>query len=114
MKEVYKNEKKILSSLKTASSFFSRLQGLMFTKEMIDMDGLLIEDCKSIHTCFMRFPIDVFFMNKSNEIVKIIRNMKPWRMSSFYFNASQVIETMPNADEGYLQEGDKLELRCLN
>jgi len=114
MNEVYKNDIKILAKVKTADSFFSRLKGLMFTREMKDIDGMLIDSCKSIHTCFMMFPIDVFFINKSNEIIKVIREMHPWRMSKFYIKASRVLETMPNADKGSLQEGDTLELRCLN
>ena len=114
MNEVYINENKVLSRVRVADSFLSRLQGLMFKKEMKDIDGMLIESCKSIHTCFMRFSIDVFFMNKKNEVVKIIRDLKPWRFSRFYMKAARVLETMPNADNGTLKEGDTLELRCLS
>ncbi|WP_303335781.1 DUF192 domain-containing protein [Methanobrevibacter sp.] len=62
-----------------ADSYFSRLKGLMFKKE-IDY-GLLIRTKlgSSIHTCFMLFPIDVYFIKNKEIIEKTTLN--PW---SFY------------------------------
>ena len=53
--------------------FFSRFMGLMGKKsEQIEkMGGLLIKPCSQIHMFFMKSPIDVVYLNKNNEIIKI-------------------------------------------
>lgn len=65
--------------IRVASSFWDRLRGLMFVKDMPADEGLLIERCNSIHTCFMRFPIDATFMDADGNVVKVVRNIPPWR-----------------------------------
>ena len=61
-----------------ADSFFSKLLGLM-GKTNIEI-GLLIPGCNSIHTFFMKIPIDTIFIGSDNKIVQIIHNLKPWRI----------------------------------
>lgn len=58
-----------------AKSFKDKLLGLMFKKN-IDY-GLLIKNCKSIHTFFMLENIDVLLLDQNNCILKINRNVKP-------------------------------------
>lgn len=41
--------------------------------------GILITPCSSIHMFFMRFPIDVVFLDKEDRAVKIVNAIKPWR-----------------------------------
>ena len=104
----------IASKIKIASSFFDRLIGLMFKKKMKDYDALLIKRCNSIHTFFMLFAIDVIFLNRHYEVVKIIRSMKPWRMTLLYFKASQVLELDAGTIDHNLKVGDRLEVVCIN
>lgn len=102
---------KILGNdIKEAKSFTDRTMGLMFKKEMDGYDGLLLSPCPSIHTFFMRFNIDVVFMDKSLSIVKIIRNMKPWRMSGMYFKAFYGLELPSGSLDYEFKEGDQLEV----
>lgn len=82
----------ILKKMQIANTFVSRVIGLMFKKEHPNFDGLLIEPCNSIHTCFMRYSIDVVFLNDKNLVIKIIRDIKPWRMTWFYYKATKVLE----------------------
>jgi uncharacterized protein len=63
----------------TASTFLSRAKGLLGRKQMKPWDGLYITRCNSIHTHFMRFSIDVIFLNEHNECVRLIENLTPWR-----------------------------------
>ena len=67
-------------SVRVARTFRERVLGLMFKKDLPDGDGLLIERCNAIHTCFMRFPIDATFMDAEGNVVKVVRNIKPWRL----------------------------------
>ena len=96
----------------TAENIFSRLKGLMFIKDMKG-DGLLINPCNSIHTFFMKFAIDVVFIDKNRKVVKILRNLKPWRISWFYPKAQQVLELKAGTLPSHLKEGDTLIL-CTN
>jgi len=99
--------------IKLANNIFTRVKGLMFENK-ITGDGLLIRPCNSIHTFFMKFNIDVVFLNKNLKIVKIIRNMPPWRMSKIYFDAWQVLEFAGNGLSSDVEEGDYIEEVCLN
>ena len=62
-----------------ARSFWSRFCGLMLRSGLDSDAGLLIEPSGSIHTAFMRFPIDAVFLSKNHEVVKVARAVKPWR-----------------------------------
>jgi len=104
----------VSQQLKIAESFFERLIGLMFKEKMDGFDGLLIKQCRSIHTFFMRYPLDIVFMNNEMKIKKIIRNIKPWRMTLIYFTSTQVLELEGGTLHQEIREGDKLEVICIN
>lgn len=113
MKIVSKN-KTIAENVKIADSFISRLIGLMFSKGLIGFDALLIKPCNSIHTFFMRYNIDVVFLDKEMRIVRIIRNIRPWRMTWIYFKSHQVIEMAGGSFPQDINEGETLEVVCTN
>jgi uncharacterized membrane protein (UPF0127 family) len=46
-----------------ADNFMTRLKGLLGRTGLKSDEALIIQPCKSVHTCFMRFPIDVIFLN---------------------------------------------------
>tara|TARA_Y100001958_G_C21223771_1_gene549126 strand:- start:1037 stop:1390 length:354 start_codon:yes stop_codon:yes gene_type:complete len=98
-----------------ASSFFERLKGLMFDDKLgKDFDGMLIKHCNSIHTFFMNYEIDVLFLNRNLEVIKILREIKPWRITKIYFSASQVLELKGGSLSSKIVEGDLLEEVCIN
>lgn len=104
----------ICKNLKIADDFASRLIGLMFKKEMVGFDGLLIKQCNSIHTFFMRYALDLVFLNKEMKVVKVIENVKPWRMTLMYLKASQVLELEGGTLESRIKKDDQLEIICIN
>ena len=112
--EVKQTKYRICSNLKVANTIFSRLLGLMFKKSMLGFDGLLIDPCNSIHTFFMRFSIDVIFLDSDNRIVKIIHSMKPWKMTWIYFKAKKVLELKAGTLNDNVSIGDELEIKCLS
>ncbi len=93
-----------------ADQMFDRLLGLMFSNVSKGKAGLLLDPCNSIHTFFMRYPIDVLFLDGNDKIVKIIRKMKPWRLSLIYFKAHKVLEFEGGLIPDDLKSGDQLEL----
>ena len=71
----------ILKRAKIAESFLSRLLGLMFKKNISVEEGMIFYYTSSIHTCFMRFPIEVVFLNRDMEAIKVYHKLKPFRLA---------------------------------
>jgi uncharacterized membrane protein (UPF0127 family) len=93
-----------------AHTFISRLKGLQFKKSLPLGHGLLITPCKSIHTFFMRFPIDAVFIDKNNTVLHIQEGIKPWKVSKVILNARSVLELPDGAvSTTGTDVGDKLE-----
>lgn len=79
---------------KVAKTFLQRTRGLIGTRALPKGEGLLILKCNMIHTCFMSMTIDATFLDKNNNVVKIVRNIKPWRLFIFGgIKATKVLET---------------------
>ena len=114
MVNVEKSKVSICKSAVMATGMVDRMIGLMFQKSMEKYDGLLINPCNQIHTFFMRFSIDLIFLNKKNEIVKIVKDKKPWGMSLMYFRASKVLEIKAGSLNPNISLGDKVEFICIN
>lgn len=92
-----------------ANTPFKRMKGLLGRKDFKEGGALIIKPCDSIHTFFMRFAIDVLFVNKDNKVVKTITALKPFRLASAYFSSSFVIELPPGAIRSSLTaKGDSL------
>lgn len=64
-----------------ARDFWSRLKGLIGTKDLNDGEGLVIMPCNGIHTMFMSFPIDVLYVDAEHRIVDIDIGIPPWKLS---------------------------------
>jgi len=86
-----RNMVRIAGQARLASGFIDRAVGLMFKHKMEHFDGLLLYPCQSIHTCFMNFDIDVMYIGSDYKIVKIVRHLKPWRVTGIYFKAKMVL-----------------------
>lgn len=86
------NGTEIANKLTTAHSFFSRLRGLMFSKSLLEGQGLHIQPCRSIHTFFMNYPIDVLYLNKDLEIVGTDETLQPSKIGQVHKNGHSVLE----------------------
>ncbi len=63
-----------------AETFKQRLLGLIPMTKLDKNKLFLLENCRIIHTLFMHFPIDVIFVDKKNVIIKLMENLKPYRI----------------------------------
>ena len=70
----------VAEQVRVAKSFRSRLVGLLGTRELPDGHGLLIEPGGGIHTFFMKYAIDVVFLNHSGMILEATSAMAPNRL----------------------------------
>lgn len=82
----------LASRCRIADSYFPRLIGLMGAQSLPPGDGLLILPCSSIHTHFMRFPIDVIYVSRENIVVALDEHMAPWRFGRIHRGARYVVE----------------------
>ena len=91
--------------IRTADTFVRRFLGLMGKR---DVDyGLLLVPCKSIHTFFMKIPIDVVYLDAAMTIVKIEKNMMPWKTGKTCKNAYCILELPAGvADQLHLAVGN--------
>jgi uncharacterized protein len=59
----------------------SRMRGLLGRPRLEPDTGLLLEPCNSIHTFFMRFPIDAVFLDAERRVLRVRSRMGPWRLA---------------------------------
>ena len=69
-------------AVRRAASFFSRFRGLMLTSCLATDSGLLLTDCPGVHTAFMRFAIDVLYLDRDGVVLKCVPRLRPWRTSA--------------------------------
>jgi uncharacterized protein len=101
-----------LSHVSIAQTHWQKFKGLMLVRSLDASAGLLIDNCRSIHCCFMRIPIDVAFLDRERRIVHLIANMKPWRFSKYVPLAQMVLECPAGTiEEKGWRVGETLEIR---
>lgn len=71
--DIFINKKTL--KVKECKTFKSKLKGLMFKKEKLDY-GIVLYRCNSIHTFFMKQPIDICITDKNNKIIFLRENLK--------------------------------------
>jgi uncharacterized membrane protein (UPF0127 family) len=74
-----------------AEGWLARLRGLIGTREWPPSRALHIRRCNAVHTCFMRYPIDVVFIDRRGRIVKVVPALRPWRAAGAW-RATAVLE----------------------
>ncbi|MBT3392940.1 MAG: DUF192 domain-containing protein [Elusimicrobiaceae bacterium] len=101
----------VSENIKIAQTYFSRMKGLLRKTSLPQGEGLYITKCKQVHTFFMKFAIDVVFIDEKGKVLKIVYNMKPWRISPFIFSAFATYEFNAGFVKGKISEGDILEIK---
>jgi uncharacterized protein len=75
-----------------ADNPWRRFMGLMGRHDLPAGSGLYLRPCSSIHMFFMRFPIDVAFIDNDGRVVRLYHGLRPWRMSRVVRRAKAAIE----------------------
>ena len=70
----------ILDRLEIADRYWSRLVGLQFRSEPPSGFGLLLAPCPSVHTFFVRFPVDLAMFDRAGRVLEVRREVRPWRV----------------------------------
>lgn len=96
--------------IRRADTFLARLAGLLIGPPPAPGEALLITPCAAVHTAFMRYPIDVVFLDRAGVIRKTVAHLSPWRIA-FCRGAHQVLELAAGeAQHADLREGRQVRL----
>ena len=88
----------------------------MFRSELPAGTGLVIDPCSSIHTFWMRFPIDVLYVDKNGTVLRADRAMKPWRIGPLFVRHGRLVIELPagTIDRTRTERGDHLRLDAVS
>jgi uncharacterized membrane protein (UPF0127 family) len=102
----------IATSARTARSIWARGRGLMFARELPQGTGLLIDPCGSIHMFFMRFALDVLYVDRDDRVVRVQRGIRPWRVGPLYTKGARYVVELPvgSIDSSGTQVGDQVRI----
>jgi uncharacterized membrane protein (UPF0127 family) len=93
-----------------ADSPFARMRGLLGRSDLPRTEGVLLRPASSIHTYFMRFPIDVVFLDRDLRVLKTSEHVHPWK--AVRAKGAKVVLELRAGEVGRrrLRVGDMLEL----
>lgn len=106
----------LATELRVADSHLQRLMGLMSTSSSSFQSGcgLWINPCHGIHTMFMRFPIDVLYLDREQRVMRVEDNVRPWRVSPVIIESATVLELPAHtAWNTGTKVGDTIEIKLL-
>jgi hypothetical protein len=102
----------IAEEVALANTFFKRLRGLMFRRRRLaPAEALWLRPSNGIHTFWMLFAIDAIFLDRELRIVKLVENLRPFRVTRPHLAARSVLEMSAHTiSRASLKIGDQLEV----
>ncbi len=82
----------VAGNAEVARSLMQQLIGLIGGREFSKGSALIIPGCRQVHTFFMRFPIDVLFLDADNRILTVELDVKPYSVTSYCRGAHKSVE----------------------
>ena len=100
----------LASSVELAMTSAERRKGLLGRDAMMPGSALIITRCAAVHTFWMRFPIDVAFVDSSGIVKKVVEDLGPWRMAGTFFASTAIEFPAGTLKDGALRVGDRVYL----
>ncbi|KRG75608.1 hypothetical protein ABB30_11565 [Stenotrophomonas ginsengisoli] len=76
---LYRQGHCLLADVGHARRWHQRARGLLLRAPLQPGQGLLIEPCASVHTCFMGYALDLVFLDRAQRVLGWRENLPPWR-----------------------------------
>lgn len=92
--KIYNGKACLLQDVFMADNVLTRARGLLFRKPLEKSQALLITRCNSVHTWFMTYPLDIIYLAKDGSVLKVVKNLRPYRFSVCW-RAHFVVEAAP-------------------
>jgi len=95
---------------RVADRFFARAWGLMGREVLAPGEGLVIVPCRSVHMAFMRFALDIVFLDRRGDVCRVM-NLRPWGFSPVVRTARTVLE-LPEGTiaRARVEVGDRIDI----
>ena len=93
-------------------SSFGRMRGLLGRSGLEPGSGMLIDSAPSVHMFFMRFPIDVVFIDRDWKVLSVRHELRPWRVAGARRAVAALELPAGAAAEAGIEEGDVLALEA--
>jgi uncharacterized membrane protein (UPF0127 family) len=94
----------------SAETSAERRTGLLKHHKLGEGEGLWIVPCESVHSFFMKFAIDLVYLDRKRRVRAVVRALRPWRMS-MCLPAHSILELpIGTIDRTHTQKGDEFEL----
>jgi len=97
-------------AIEVADTGKTRRVGLLKRTGLAPGEGLWIRPCEGIHTFFMKFPIDVLFLDRHQRVVKAVKAMEPWRLAVSLRGRSVVELPVGLIEQSGTHKGDEMEV----
>ena len=91
----------------------TRNEGLLKRSGLAKGEGLWIVPTQSIHMFFMKFAIDVIYLDREKRVVKTVSRLRPWRMSASWRGHSVMELPAGTIEESGTKRGDLVEVSQL-
>lgn len=99
-------------SVDVADTSAKRRKGLLGRKALPQGQGLWIIPCEGVHSCGMKFAIDLVYLDRNERVLKVKSRMVPWRFS-MCLRARSVLELPEGTiSRTRTQRGDQLQFRA--
>lgn len=82
----------VVERVRLAGTHWTRLRGLIGTSGLAADEGLWIVPCRQVHMFWMRYPIDVAFLDDELRVVGLQADLRPWRISPGFPAARSALE----------------------
>jgi uncharacterized membrane protein (UPF0127 family) len=98
----------LAATVELAVTSEERRRGLLGRDAMTPNTALVITRCAAVHTFWMRFPIDVAFVDSSGTVKKVVESLAPWRMTGALFASTAIEFPAGTLKHDVLRVGDRI------
>ena len=104
-----KTDHVLAKSVTKASHLLEKIRGLIGKDNLSEQEAFWIPSCPSIHTFFMKFPIDVIFVDKNMKVTSCFKGVKPYRIVMGSWKSNSVFEMQAGKlNQLEIKKGDEL------
>ena len=109
----------LCARLENAGGVAGQSKGLLGRDGLEPGAGMLFENSRFtpmmwMHMFFMRFAIDIVFLGRGDKVIRISRQLRPWRVSAMVFGARRALELEAGAAEkSSTQVGDQITFEAI-
>jgi uncharacterized membrane protein (UPF0127 family) len=108
---IYLRDQCIVPRVWNAVSTWERTRGLLGRPQLQSGEGMMINECRLVHTVGMSYPLDLAFLDNAGQVKKLTRNVRPARLAGS-MHAHRTLELAPGTlDRIDLKKGDVLTWR---